>query len=57
MAEILLSTYDLFPSQGVLTHLTTNLNSTGMDELYGNRVRCRRREIANPFDYNNGKDK
>ncbi|MDW3197480.1 MAG: ATPase [Cytophagales bacterium] len=57
MAEILLSRYDLFISQGMLTHITTNLNSTEMDELYGNRVRSRMREMVNLINYENGRDK
>lgn len=57
MAEILLSRYDLFVSQGMLTHITTNLNSSEMDELYGNRVRSRMREMVNLIDYKNGNDK
>jgi predicted ATPase len=52
MAEILLSRYDLFVSHGMLTHATTNLNSTELEAKYGNRVRSRLRETCNllPFD-------
>ncbi len=57
MAEILLSRYDLFISQGMLTHITTNLNSTELGALYGNRVRSRMREMVNLISYDNGKDK
>ncbi|MDW3197063.1 MAG: hypothetical protein R8G66_32090 [Cytophagales bacterium] len=57
MSEILLSRYDLFISQGMLTHLTTNLNSNEIEELYGNRVRSRVREMMNLVGYENGKDK
>lgn len=37
MAEILLSRYDLFVSHGMLTHITTNLNSSEIESIYGNR--------------------
>jgi hypothetical protein len=47
MAEILLSRYDLFVSQNMLTHLTTNLNSSEIEDLYGIRVRSRMREMFN----------
>ncbi len=57
MAEILLSRYDFFVSQGMLTHITTNLNSSEMDELYGNRVRSRMREMLNLVHYEKGSDK
>ena len=47
MAEILLSRYDLFHSFGMITHITTNLNSSEMEEKYGKRVRSRMRELFN----------
>lgn len=47
MAEILLSRYDYFISHGMLTHITTNLNSCEIEERYGNRVRSRMRELFN----------
>ncbi len=47
MAEILLSRYDLFISQGIPTHATTNLNANELEKLYGNRVRSRLREMFN----------
>jgi energy-coupling factor transporter ATP-binding protein EcfA2 len=54
MAEILLSRYDLFISRGMITHLTTNLNSSEIEILYGLRVRSRLRELFNliAFDAN-----
>jgi hypothetical protein len=54
MAEILLSRYDLFHSFGMITHITTNLNSTEIEEKYGTRVRSRMREMFNliSFDKN-----
>ena len=47
MAEILLSRYDLFVSRKLVTHLTTNLSATEIEEMYGNRVRSRMREMFN----------
>ena len=47
MAEILLSRYDLFVSRQMLTHLTTNLNSSEIENIYGTRVRSKLREMFN----------
>ncbi|WP_243392540.1 P-loop NTPase family protein [Solitalea longa] len=47
MAEILLTRYDLFVTQKLKTHITTNLNSQELENLYGNRVRSRLREMFN----------
>ena len=47
MAEILLSRYDLFVSRNLVTHLTTNLSASEIEQLYGNRVRSRMRELFN----------
>ena len=54
MSEILLSRYDLFFSQKMITHVTTNLSATEIEEYYGNRVRSRMREAFNllPFSKN-----
>ena len=56
MAEILLSRYDFFVSKGMLTHATTNLSASELEERYGNRVRSRMREMFNlvTFDKNSG---
>lgn len=51
MAEILLSRYDLFISHGMLTHITTNLNSSEIEDLYGNRVRSRLRSMFNLISF------
>ena len=51
MAEILLSRYDFFHSFGMITHITTNLNSTEIEERYGVRVRSRCRELFNLIAY------
>ncbi len=47
MAEILLSRYDLFIGHGLITHITTNLSATEIEETYGNRLRSRLREMVN----------
>ncbi len=47
MGEILLSRYDLFVRQGTKTHATTNLNATELEQLYGQRVRSRMRQMFN----------
>ena len=47
MAEVLLSRYDLFISQKMITHLTTNLSASEIETFYGNRVRSRLREMFN----------
>ena len=39
MSEILLSRYDLFVSRQMVTHVTTNLNSSEIESIYGTRVR------------------
>ena len=58
MAEILLSRYDLFISRQMITHLTTNLNSSEIEDIYGTRVRSRLREQFNLIAFDsNSKDK
>ncbi len=57
MAEILLSRYDLFISHGMLTHLTTNLSASEIEEVYGQRVRSRLRETLNLISLHNAPDK
>lgn len=47
MGEILLSRYDLYVSQGIRTHATTNLNAEELENRYGARVRSRLREMFN----------
>ncbi|TXK45719.1 ATPase [Pontibacter qinzhouensis] len=54
MGEILLSRYDLFVSQGVKTHLTTNLTSSEIEKTYGSRVRSRMREMFNLVSFEKG---
>lgn len=58
LAEILLSRYDLFVNRKMLTHITTNLSSSEIEELYGERVRSRMREMFNLIAFNeSAKDK
>jgi DNA replication protein DnaC len=58
MSEILLSRYDLFIYHHMLTHMTTNLNSTEIEDIYGLRVRSRLREQFNLIAFNeSAKDK
>ena len=58
MAEVLLSRYDLFVVRQTLTHLTTNLNSSEIESLYGTRVRSRLREMFNLLSFSpEAKDK
>ena len=47
MSEILLSRYDYFQQQHMLTHITTNLSASEIQERYGIRVRSRMRELFN----------
>jgi DNA replication protein DnaC len=52
MAEIILSRYDLFISRNLVTHLTTNLSASEIEQFYGNRVRSRMREMFNLISFN-----
>ncbi|HEY9124843.1 MAG TPA: hypothetical protein PK252_04350 [Bacteroidales bacterium] len=58
MAEILLSRYELFVSRQMFTHLTTNLNSSEIEDIYGARIRSRLREQFNLIAFSeSAKDK
>jgi len=58
MGEILLSRYDHFINNHMLTHATTNLSASELENFYGNRVRSRMREMFNLIAYDSGaKDK
>lgn len=58
MAEILLTRYDLYKDQGIITHATTNLTADELEATYGNRLRSRMREMFNLFGYEeNSEDK
>ncbi len=54
MAEIMLSRYELYVYQGLLTHVTTNCNSLEIENFYGNRVRSRMREMFNLVAFDKG---
>jgi energy-coupling factor transporter ATP-binding protein EcfA2 len=47
MEEILLTRYEYFISNHMVTHLTTNFSSSELEKLYGSRVRSRLREMCN----------
>jgi DNA replication protein DnaC len=47
MAEVLLSRYDTYISKKVVTHITTNLSASEIEQHYGLRVRSRLRELVN----------
>lgn len=51
MAEILFSRYDHFVSRGMLTHVTTNLNSSEIEGIYNIRLRSRLREMMNLISF------
>lgn len=51
MGEILLSRYDLFVSKKIISHITTNLSATEIEQAYGNRVRSRLRQMLNLIAY------
>lgn len=53
MGEILLSRYDHF-IHGMVTHVTTNLSATELEEAYGNRVRSRMRQMFNLVSFGKG---
>ncbi len=53
MAEILLSRHDLFVNRKLITHFNYNLSATEIEQLYGNRVRSRMRELFNLIAFGN----
>ncbi len=52
MGEILLSRYDHYISDHMLTHATTNLSAHELENYYGLRVRSRMREMFNLISFN-----
>lgn len=54
MGEVLLSRYELFLKTKIKTHATTNLSAKELEDMYGNRVRSRMRQLFNlvAFDKN-----
>lgn len=58
MGEVILSRYELFISTNIKTHATTNLNAQELEDLYGNRVRSRMRQLFNLIAFHkNANDK
>lgn len=58
MAEVLLSRYDIYIAKRILTHITTNLSASEIEQHYGSRVRSRLREQCNLIAFDNkAKDK
>jgi energy-coupling factor transporter ATP-binding protein EcfA2 len=58
MGEILLSRYDHYISDHMLTHATTNLSAQELENYYGLRVRSRMREMFNLISFDsNASDK
>jgi DNA replication protein DnaC len=47
MAEILISRYEHFIENNTVTHITTNLSASELENCYGNRVRSRLRQMFN----------
>jgi hypothetical protein len=45
MGEILLTRYDLGISAGMITHASTNQSASELEQLYGNRLRSRMRQM------------
>lgn len=52
IGEILLHRYDQFIHCKTITHATTNLNANELEQMYGNRVRSRLREMFNLLSFN-----
>lgn len=58
MGEVILSRYEYFFSHDMITHITTNLSASELEDMYGNRVRSRLREMFNLLSFNqHAKDK
>lgn len=51
IAEILLHRYEQLIHNKVITHATTNLNANELEQMYGNRVRSRLREMFNLISF------
>lgn len=47
IADVLLDRYEEFVSRGMITHVTTNLNTEELQQRYHERVRSRLREMSN----------
>jgi predicted ATPase len=51
MEKIISLRYDSFISYNILTHVTTNLTSSEIEEYYGTRIRSRMREMFNLISF------
>jgi energy-coupling factor transporter ATP-binding protein EcfA2 len=58
MAEVLISRYEQFVENKSVTHITTNLSASEIENNYGNRLRSRMRQMFNLITFDkNTKDK
>ena len=58
MAEVLISRYEHFVENKSITHITTNLSASEIENHYGNRLRSRMRSMFNVISFDaNSKDK
>ncbi|CAM3009299.1 ATPase [Flavobacterium frigoris] len=58
MAEVLISRYEQFVENNSITHITTNLSASEIENNYGNRLRSRMRAMFNLITFDkNTKDK
>jgi len=58
MAEILITRYEHFIENKSITHITTNLSASEIENVYGNRLRSRMRNMFNVVSFeSNSKDK
>lgn len=51
MAEVLISRYEQFVENKSVTHITTNLTASELENLYGNRLRSRMRSMFNLISF------
>jgi hypothetical protein len=51
MAEILITRYEQFINNKTITHITTNLSASEIENLYGNRLRSRMRQMFNLISF------
>lgn len=56
MADIIHERYELFKTEGLITHFTTNLLRSEMKEKYGDRILSRLEEMCNFITLGNGND-
>ncbi|WP_438861450.1 hypothetical protein [Flavobacterium adhaerens] len=52
MDEILISRYEQFVENNSVTHITTNLSASELENAYGYRVRSRMRSMYNLITFN-----